>query len=199
MRPREGPAYGFGVPTGATRALIFIDIDGVPIPLRVPPMDPAHGWRSSAAGDADDCGNPLLQRFDPDDGRRLLCLPGELVWASTWMAQANEVVARPGSASRFCRSLTGRMSTRYPNAGCIGKPCPSRDGRQAVGSSGSTTRSPSPTADGSPLTTRTRHAHHRAGRTPLPWTQRRVDPQLGLTDADLAVVRQWLRQHHETA
>src|SRR5688572_17968326 len=28
-----------------------------------------------------------------DDGRRLLALPGDLVWASTWMADANEVVA----------------------------------------------------------------------------------------------------------
>jgi hypothetical protein len=35
----------------------------------------------------------LLERLDPGDGRRLLALPGELVWASTWMGVANEVVA----------------------------------------------------------------------------------------------------------
>ena len=49
---------------------------------------------SSGAYDAlDGSGNPLLERLDPSDGRRLLSLPGELVWASTWMAEANEVLA----------------------------------------------------------------------------------------------------------
>ncbi|WP_194820884.1 hypothetical protein [Micromonospora sp. S-DT3-3-22] len=35
-----------------------------------------------------------MDRLDPADGQRLLALPGELAWASTWMAEANEVVAR---------------------------------------------------------------------------------------------------------
>jgi hypothetical protein len=38
-------------------------------------------------------GNPLLDRLDPADGRRLLGLGGELVWATTWMADANEVIS----------------------------------------------------------------------------------------------------------
>jgi hypothetical protein len=39
------------------------------------------------------CGNPLLGRLNPDDGRRLFVLGGDLGWATTWMADANEIVA----------------------------------------------------------------------------------------------------------
>jgi hypothetical protein len=78
---------------GVTRPLIFVDIDGVLIPFRS--RMTGTGRRSSGgAQDAPDgSGNPLLERLDPADGRRLLALPGELVWASTWMAEANDVVA----------------------------------------------------------------------------------------------------------
>lgn len=37
--------------------------------------------------------NPLLDRLDPDDGRRLLALSCDLAWATTWMADANEVIS----------------------------------------------------------------------------------------------------------
>jgi hypothetical protein len=35
----------------------------------------------------------LLDRLDPADGRRLLALGCQLVWATTWMADANDLVA----------------------------------------------------------------------------------------------------------
>jgi len=38
-------------------------------------------------------GNPLLERLDPEDGRRLLALGCRLVWATTWMVDANALVA----------------------------------------------------------------------------------------------------------
>ena len=37
--------------------------------------------------------NPLLARINPEHGPRLMALPCELVWATTWMAEANETVA----------------------------------------------------------------------------------------------------------
>ncbi|MFJ4734382.1 hypothetical protein ACIP6V_19220 [Streptomyces sp. NPDC088770] len=40
-----------------------------------------------------DQGNPLLGRLAPDLGSRLTALGCDLVWASTWMEEANEVVA----------------------------------------------------------------------------------------------------------
>ncbi|WP_436531070.1 HAD domain-containing protein [Actinoplanes sp. HUAS TT8] len=67
------------------RPLIFLDVDGTVIPLRsrvVPGVPPAP------AG-----GNPLLDRIDPADGARLRALDGDLVWATTWMDEANEVIS----------------------------------------------------------------------------------------------------------
>jgi hypothetical protein len=40
-----------------------------------------------------DGGNPLLAALDPRHGPRLAALPCELVWATTWGDDANEVIA----------------------------------------------------------------------------------------------------------
>jgi hypothetical protein len=37
--------------------------------------------------------NPLLDRLNPNDGRRLLELGADLVWATSWMADANDEVS----------------------------------------------------------------------------------------------------------
>ncbi|MGW0314111.1 hypothetical protein [Streptomyces flavidovirens] len=37
--------------------------------------------------------NPLLTRINPEHGPRLAALPCEVVWATTWMADANECIA----------------------------------------------------------------------------------------------------------
>ena len=68
------------------RPLLFLDVDGPLIPF----------GRSS--GDYEtftdaDSGNPLLSRVDPALGPRLLALGCDLVWATTWLADANECVA----------------------------------------------------------------------------------------------------------
>jgi hypothetical protein len=74
------------VPTAADRTLIFIDVDGPLIPFR-----PRASERRRAAPHPDS--HPLLHRLDPDDGRRLLALGCELVWATTWLSDANEAIS----------------------------------------------------------------------------------------------------------
>lgn len=81
------------MPASIERPLVFVDIDGVLIPLRARPAGADRRWSGRVGDGSDRYGNPLLNRLDPDDGRRLLALPGELVWASTWAADANDVVA----------------------------------------------------------------------------------------------------------
>lgn len=68
------------------RPLLFLDVDGPLIPF------------GRASGDYPvftdaDLGNPLLSRVDPALGPRLLALGCDLVWATTWLDDANECVA----------------------------------------------------------------------------------------------------------
>ena len=72
--------------------LLFLDVDGPLIPFRARPAGPTLAL-GDVAGSADASGNPLIERLDPADGHRLLALGCQLVWATTWMADANEIVA----------------------------------------------------------------------------------------------------------
>lgn len=77
----------------ADRPLIFLDVDGPLIPFRARPAlrrPPPGDLAEPVPGEL---GNPLVDRLDPADGRRLLALGCQLVWATTWMADANEVVS----------------------------------------------------------------------------------------------------------
>ncbi|WP_326569331.1 HAD domain-containing protein [Amycolatopsis rhabdoformis] len=68
------------------RPLLFLDVDGPLIPFGAadyplfPPLPDRHE-------------HPLLARLDPALGVRLAALPGELVWATTWFTDANDVIA----------------------------------------------------------------------------------------------------------
>ncbi|WP_405771061.1 hypothetical protein [Streptomyces sp. NBC_01538] len=77
--------------------LLFLDVDGPLIPFGgtreqypdgYPTYGPARRPRLPAAET-----NPLLPRINPALGPRLAALPCELVWATTWMDEANECVS----------------------------------------------------------------------------------------------------------
>ncbi|GAA0934812.1 HAD domain-containing protein [Virgisporangium ochraceum] len=153
-----------------TRPFVFLDVDGVLIPFRPRPDSPPSGGT--------DVGNPLLHRLNPDDGPRLLALDGDLVWATTWMADANDAVAPP-------LGLPALPVVEWPDEdddepGVHWKTvCPTR---WAAGRAFVWLDDESTDAD-----RRWVAAHH-----PAPALLHRVDPTVGLTDADFAAVRRWL-------
>ncbi|GAB4586062.1 HAD domain-containing protein [Nocardia sp. IFM 10818] len=69
--------------------LLFLDIDGPLIPFGATP-----GPRPDSAPLLEPHGgaNPLAARLDPALGPLLAALPCELVWATTWMDEANQTV-----------------------------------------------------------------------------------------------------------
>ena len=64
-----------------TRPLLFLDVDGTLLPF---------GGDTPVFGDDP---NPLLARLDPAHGPRLAALAYDLVWATTWMDDANDVLS----------------------------------------------------------------------------------------------------------
>ena len=101
----------------AQRPFVFLDVDGPLIPFR------ARSLSGRRSGDAEAdlgtaSGSPVLDRLDPQDGRRLLALDCPLVWATSWMGEANEVVApRLGLPSRSAgRGTAGRRRSASARA-----------------------------------------------------------------------------------
>ena len=175
--------YGSGVNAGVARPLVFVDVDGVLIPFR--PRSSAQRGRGVGG---DGSGNPLLERLDPDDERRLLDLPGDLVWASTWMADANEVVAP-------------RLG--LPPLPVVDWPDDDEDDQRHGAGLHWKTMALSRWAAGRAFVwlddemtgadQRWVAAHHAE-----PALLHRVDPRSGLTEADLAAVAEWLHEYNET-
>lgn len=87
-----GVDYSAAVPDVVVRPLLFLDIDGVLISFggSPPPAAPAH---SAQPTDLEPGTNPLLARLNPQHGQRLLALPCDLVWTTSWDHEANQVVA----------------------------------------------------------------------------------------------------------
>lgn len=157
------------------RPLIFLDVDGPLIPFRerpdappgVPPVDPS--------------GHPLIHRLDAADGARLRALDGTLVWATTWMETANDLVA-PRLRLPGLPVVPFPDDDRMPGHGVHWKTVPLTrwaGGRPFVWLDDELT-------DGD---RRWVGDHH-----PGPALLHRVDPFTGLTAADFDLVSDWLRR-----
>ncbi|MFG2102880.1 HAD domain-containing protein [Micromonospora echinaurantiaca] len=164
--------------------MLFLDVDGPLIPLGgKPPKDPeGRAVKVDATGTWDGTSNPLLSRLDPTHGNRLTTLGCELVWATTWMADANEEVAPriglpelpvvdwPEDEAPLTPGL--HWKTRALVAWAAGRPFVWVDDEISD-------------ADRAWVT-----ANH-PGRALL----HRVDPRAGLCDADFAAIARWLAEH----
>lgn len=137
------------------RPLLFLDVDGPLIPIggHHDAVDDRPGHRLTPALARALASNPLLYRLDPRRGRWLAALPCELVWATTWMADANEVIG-PLLGLPELPIVSGRRTPTTTNPGsCTGRPGVWSTGPPDAAPSGSTTRSPTPTDAGSTPTT----------------------------------------------
>lgn len=81
----------------STLPLLFLDVDGPLIPFGATQREYPAGYptyRSATGTGAGPGGaNPLLSRIDPAHGPRLTALGCALVWATSWLDEANECVA----------------------------------------------------------------------------------------------------------
>ncbi|MET9911273.1 HAD domain-containing protein [Streptomyces sp. NPDC006476] len=71
--------------------LLFLDVDGTLIPFGAADPYPSYTSRHTRPETAD--AHPLLSRVDPALGARLTALGCELVWATTWLTDANTCLA----------------------------------------------------------------------------------------------------------
>ncbi|WP_329273555.1 HAD domain-containing protein [Streptomyces sp. NBC_01451] len=174
----------FPSPPPAPRPLLFLDVDGPLIPFGgtpeqypdgYPTYRPARRPRVPASG-----ANPLLPRIDPALGPRLAALACELMWATTWMDEANECVAP-------WLGLPALPVVNWPEPGPQDVPGVHWKTRPLVESAGG--RAFVWLDDEVTDADRRWVAEHHPGRALL----HRVDPHHGLRDADFAVVEDWLQ------
>ncbi|MFB7906326.1 HAD domain-containing protein [Kitasatospora sp. NPDC056076] len=162
--------------------LLFLDVDGPLIPFGAPPPGGYPTYPGPGAGPS---GNPLVARVDPGLGPRLLALPCQLVWATTWLADADACLAPrlglprlpyvdwpdtdlPGDGSTLHAQLHWKTSTLVAWAA----------GRRFVWVDDEIT----------PADRRWVEAN-----SPAAALLHRVDPRVGLTEADFTTVDTWLR------
>ncbi|MBT2444469.1 hypothetical protein J7E93_31115 [Streptomyces sp. ISL-36] len=165
------------------RPLLFLDVDGPLIPFGAPSRE-YPTYRSGTEPRESDA-HPLLARIDPAHGPRLAALPCDLVWATTWMADANECVApRIGLPELAVVSWPepSDVDERDERAGLHWKTRGLVD--WAAGRSFAWVDDEITDADRAWVST-----HHRGAAL-----LHRVDPRRGLTDPDFVALHTWLRR-----
>jgi len=152
--------------------LLFLDIDGTLLPFGGPaPAVPATDLAGATAG------NPLLARLDPAHGPRLMALGCELIWATSWLDDANDTIApRLGMPELPVMSWPddeGPAGVHWKTAALVDRAA----GRPFIW-----------VDDEIGARDRIWVAAHHAG----PALLHRVESRLGLTDADYATIERWI-------
>jgi hypothetical protein len=161
--------------------VIFLDVDGPLITFSARSVSGQSSAGGATADQTDWPSNPLLDRLNPDDGPRLLALGCDLVWATTWMADANEVIS-PRLGLPQLPVVDWPDSDDEPPPGLHWKTMPLA--RWAAGRSFIWLDDEITDAD------RRWVAARYAGKALL----HRVDPHVGLTELDFSLMRQWLAE-----
>jgi hypothetical protein len=175
----------------AERPLLFLDVDGTLLPVGgVQRPSTLEEWDAKWQN----ASNPHLARIVPEHGPRLLAMPCDLMWATAWMADANEVIA----------PLLGLPELPVVDLGELpGIDDPVWSEQDKAANMNWKTRTLVQLAAGRPFiwvddeitdVDRAWVSTHHPGQALL----HRVVSDYGLTEADLAAVENWLKSNKST-